>query len=87
VRATAYPSSTTAAVLDVGNVIWGTGFTTASGGSICPWSGPMASRGAAVSTTHPGLYYVGQHFLLILFDDPRRRPRCRARRERSRRGS
>jgi len=52
-------------VLDVGNVIWGTGFHHGLEWIELPISGPDGEprHASGVSTTHPGLYYVGQHFL------------------------
>jgi putative flavoprotein involved in K+ transport len=52
-------------VLDVGNVIWGTGFHHGLEWIELPINGPDGEprHASGVSTTHPGLYYVGQHFL------------------------
>ena len=52
-------------VLDVGNVIWGTGFHHGLDWIDLPIVGPDGEprHASGVSTTHPGLYFVGQHFL------------------------
>jgi putative flavoprotein involved in K+ transport len=52
-------------VLDVGNVIWGTGFDHGLEWIDLPIAGPDGEprHASGVSTTHPGLYFVGQHFL------------------------
>jgi putative flavoprotein involved in K+ transport len=52
-------------VLDVRNVIWGTGFHNGLDWIDLPIAGPDGEprHASGVSTTHRGLYYVGQHFL------------------------
>ena len=52
-------------VLDVGNVIWSTGFHHGLDWIDLPIIGPDGEprHKSGVSTTHPGLYFVGQHFL------------------------
>jgi putative flavoprotein involved in K+ transport len=52
-------------VLDVGTVIWGTGFRHGLEWIDLPIIGPDGEprHASGVSTTHPGLYFVGQHFL------------------------
>jgi putative flavoprotein involved in K+ transport len=51
-------------VLDVGNVIWGTGFHHGLEWIDLPIAGADGEprHASGVSTTHPGLYFVGQHF-------------------------
>jgi putative flavoprotein involved in K+ transport len=52
-------------VLDVGNVIYGTGFHHGLDWIDLPIVGPDGEprHASGISTTHPGLYFVGQHFL------------------------
>ncbi len=52
-------------VLDVGTVIWATGFRHGLEWIDLPIIGPDGEpkHASGVSTTHPGLYFVGQHFL------------------------
>ena len=52
-------------VLDVGNVVWGTGFHHGLEWIDLPIVGPDGEprHASGVSTTHAGLYFVGQHFL------------------------
>jgi putative flavoprotein involved in K+ transport len=51
-------------VLDVGTVVWGTGFDHGLSWIELPIIGDDGEprHQSGISTTHPGLYYVGQHF-------------------------
>ena len=52
-------------VLEVGNVVWGSGFHHGLDWIDLPIVGPDGEprHASGISTTHPGLYFVGQHFL------------------------